>query len=248
MILRERDLIENPTTRLPVCLCLDTSGSMNRTQGGVRTGRTTFIDNQMWSVAEGGTSAIDELNKGVEYFFDAIKSDEIARYSVELSIISFNSKVEVISDFSSIDRQKLTLLEAEGTTSMGEGVGLALELLEKRKREFSDKGVDYYQPWLVLMSDGEPTDEISFVVRQVKNLSEQKKLTVFSVAIGDDANIGVLKQFSSMKNSLVLKVKSADYFKEFFEWLSQSISVASQSIPGDKLSLPPIPTGLEVEL
>ena len=48
MVLRERDLIENPTTRLPVCLCLDTSGSMNRTEGGI--------------------TAIDELNRGVQYF------------------------------------------------------------------------------------------------------------------------------------------------------------------------------------
>ena len=31
---------------------------------------------------------------------------------------------------------------------MGEGVTLALDLLKKRKQEYKDKGVDYYQPWL----------------------------------------------------------------------------------------------------
>jgi len=223
MVLRERDLIENPTTRLPVCLCLDSSYSMSG-------------------------PPINELNKGVQYFFDAIKTDEIARYSVELAVVSFNSKVETISDFSSVDRQIITLLEANGTTSMGGGVELALNLLEQRKSEFSKKGVDYYQPWLVLMSDGGPTDDISTAVRQVQELSSKKKLTVFSVAIGDKANINVLKQFSSMKNNLVLKVKSAEHFKEFFEWLSQSVSVASQSIPGDKPSLPPTPPVIEIEL
>lgn len=32
---------------------------------------------------------------------------------------------------------------------MGEGVNLALGLLEKRKQEYKDKGVDYYRPWLI---------------------------------------------------------------------------------------------------
>lgn len=223
MVLRERDLIENPTTRLPVCLCLDSSYSMSG-------------------------SPINELNKGVQCFFDAIKTDEIARYSVELAVVSFNSEAETISDFSSVDRQTITLLEADGATSMGEGVELALDLLEQRKSEFSNKGVDYYQPWLVLMSDGGPTDNISTAVRRVQELSSKKKLTVFSVAIGDNADINVLKQFSSMKNNLVLKVKSAEHFKEFFEWLSQSVSVASQSVPGDKPSLPPTPPVIEIEL
>lgn len=223
MILREKDLIENPTTRLPVCLCLDSSSSMNGTP-------------------------INELNKGVEYFFDAIKSDEIARYSVELAIVTFNSTVEKISDFSSIDRQSVTLLKAEGWTSMGKGIELSLDLLEQRKKEYSEKGVDYYQPWLVLMSDGEPTDNITTAVSRVQDLSAKKKLTVFSIAIGDSADIRTLKKFSSLKNNLVLKVKSPEYFKEFFEWLSQSVSVASQSVPGDKPSLPPIPPVIEIEL
>ena len=223
MILREKDLIINPATRLPVCLCLDSSYSMSG-------------------------SPIEELNKGVQLFFEAIKMDEIARYSVELAVVSFNDEAETISDFSSVDRQTITLLEADGITSMGEGVELALDLLEQRKSEYSGKGVDYYQPWLVLMSDGGPTDNISTAVHRVQKLSINKKLTVFSVAIGDQADIKVLKQFSSLKNNLVLKVKSAAYFKEFFEWLSQSVSVASQSVPGDKPSLPPTPPVIEIEL
>ncbi len=139
MTLREEDLITNPATRLPVCLCLDTSSSM-------------FGE------------PIDELNRGVEYFFEAIKEDEIARYSVELSIVTFSSTAEKILDFANIDRQTFNPLSASGSTSMGEGVNLALDLLQQRKKEYSDKGVDYYQPWLVLMTDGYPTDNIESAV------------------------------------------------------------------------------------
>ncbi len=223
MTLREEDLITNPATRLPVCLCLDTSSSMSG-------------------------KPIDELNRGVEYFFEAIKEDEIARYSVELSIVTFSSTAEKILDFANIDRQTFTPLSASGSTSMGEGVNLALDLLQQRKKEYSDKGVDYYQPWLVLMTDGHPTDYIESAVDRVRQLASQKKLTVFAVAIGDGADINTLKRFSTMKNNMVLKVKSAQYFREFFEWLSQSVSVASQSVPGEKASLPKPPTSIEIEL
>lgn len=47
-------------------------------------------------------------------------------------------------------------MEAEGMTCMGEGLSLALDLLEKRKTKYKATGVDYYQPILVVMSDGLP--------------------------------------------------------------------------------------------
>jgi uncharacterized protein YegL len=223
MILRQEDLVSNPTTRLPVCLCLDVSYSMSG-------------------------SPIQELQRGVQYFFDAIKSDEVARYSVELSIVVFQSNATTILDFANIDRQRVPSLTADGLTSMGEGVELALNILEGRKKEYSNKGVDYYQPWLVLMSDGSPTDDVSNAIQMVKDLKDRKRLTLFSVAIGNSANITVLKQFSTLNNNLVLKVTSPEHFKEFFEWLSRSVEIASQSTPGDKPKLPPTPPVIEIEL
>ncbi len=250
MVVRQKDLVTNPTTRLPVCLCLDTSSSMGRVISGdfQSTGETFYKDGQQWESVIGGTTAIDELNKGVSMFFDAIKEDEVAKYAVELAIVSFDSTSEKVLDFANIDRQESPILTTNGCTNMGAGISLALDLLEKRKQEYSDKGVDYYQPWLVLMSDGEPTDDINNAVNKVQGLISDKKLTVFSVAIGNDADISNLKQFSSLKDHMVLKVTSAEYFKEFFEWLSQSVSVASQSVPGDNVKLPPRPPVIEIEL
>lgn len=248
MRLRIEDLVSNPTTRLPVCLCLDISGSMNRTEGGTPTGKKEFIDGEWWEIVEGGTTAIQELTKGIEYFFEAIKSDEIARYSVELSVVVFQDDAAVMLDFANIDRQKVPSLTADGNTSIGAGVNLALDMLEKRKKEYSKKGVDYFQPWMVLMTDGYPTDDPSEAIEKVNQLSNNKKLTLFPVAVGHGADIEILRQFSTLNNNMVLKVKSAEHFKEFFEWLSQSVTVASSSIPGDKPTLPQTPPEIEIEL
>ena len=250
MVIRQHDLINNPSTRLPVCLCLDASASMNIITGGDyhETGETFEDDGRIWNRVTGGITALSELNKGIEYFFDAIKSDEIARYSVELSIVVFNDDAVRILDFANIDRQEVPILTATGMTSMGAGVELALNLLEDRKNEYSSKGIDYYQPWMVLMTDGFATDNTSNAISRVQSLSKKKKLILFPVAIGDEADKNTLKQFSTFGNSMVMKVQSAEYFKEFFEWLSQSVSVASQSVPGDKPKLPPVPTVIEIEL
>ena len=131
---------------------------------------------------------------------------------------------------------------------MGEGVLLALDILEKRKKEYSKKGVDYYQPWLVLMTDGYPTDETSQAVNRVQDLGKNKKLTLYPLAIGDEADKQILKKFSTLKNNMVLKIESEAYFREFFQWLSQSISIASQSVPGNEVKLPTPSPSIKIEL
>ena len=209
LIIREKDLIENPTARVPICLVLDTSGSMSG-------------------------SPINELNNGVEMFFEAIRSDEIAQYSAEVSIVVFGGSVTKLLDFDSINNQTIPHLSASGLTPMGSGVNLALDLLEQRKKEYSNAGVDYYQPWMVLMSDGAPTDQIESAVERACNLVEAKKLTIFPIIIGDDVGASVIGSFSPKRPPLKLKGLK---FKEFFEWLSQSVSRVSQSTPGEKIEL-----------
>lgn len=213
LLLRLEDLVNNPTARVPVCLCLDTSGSMDG-------------------------ASINELNEGVKIFYDAIKEDETALYAAEVSIVTFGGGVTCIEDFANVERQtNIPKLYANGGTPMGEAVNLALDLLEKRKEEYKDKGVDYYQPWLVLMTDGQPNgsnSELEQAIRTTNELVNNRKLTVFPIAIGDDADIDVLKRFSPNRQPLKLK---GLMFREFFSWLSKSVSATSQSTPGERIPL-----------
>ena len=239
MLLRVQDLVENPTPRVPICLCLDTSGSMGAVEGDyVLTGETIFEDGREWNLVTGGTSRIDELKKGVELFYNAIREDEMAVYSAEICIVSFDSYAKCIVDFANIERQEnIPKLVAQGDTAMGEGVNLALDLLEKRKQEYKDKGVDYYQPWLVLMTDGAPNgsdDEYAKAVQRTIEMVNSKKLTVFPIAIGDETDLTALNKFSPKRPALKLKGLK---FGEFFSWLSKSVSKTSQSTPGETIKL-----------
>lgn len=238
-LLRIEDLVNNPTPRVPICLCLDTSGSMGAVEGEcVPTGETIFEDGRTWTIVTGGTSRINELQKGVELFYDAIRDDEIAVYSAEICIVTFNSKAECVMDFANIKRQTdIPELDAVGDTAMGEGVNLALDLLEKRKQEYKDKGVDYYQPWLVLMTDGVPNgaaSEMSRAVARTVEMVNNRKLTVFPIAIDNESDISALAKFSPKRPPLKLQGLK---FREFFAWLSKSVSKTSQSTPGETIKL-----------
>ncbi|BDZ54760.1 vWA domain-containing protein [Agromyces marinus] len=204
------DLVDNPTPRVPVSLCLDTSSSMSG-------------------------SPIQELVRGVNLFYDAIDEDEDAHDSAEVNIVEFNSSAGLVHDFASIERlQRISGLAANGTTAMGAGVNLALDTLEARKATYSGSGVLYYQPWLVLMTDGAPTDNIDSAVRRVVDLVEAKKLTVFPIGIGGGADMKTLARFSPNRDPLRLDGLK---FKEFFEWLSRSVARVSRSTPGDSVKL-----------
>lgn len=212
LILRQEELVENPTARLPVCLVLDTSASMTGTP-------------------------IKELQEGVDTFFNALINDEVAKYSAEVAVVTFGGQVDMPVDFAAVTGQTIPSLKADGWTPMGEAVEKALELLSTRKEEYKRAGVDYYQPWLVLMTDGAPTDDISRASKLVDELTREKKLAVFAIGIGNEADMKELTKLAGGRPPLKLKGLE---FSKFFLWLSASVSRVSQSVPGNKVDLDPV--------
>lgn len=213
MDINKNDLADNPTNRVPICLLLDISSSM-----------------------EG--EPINELNEGFKIFISDLKSDVLTKYSADLCVITFGGsysnnieqEVKIIKEFGPLDELKVEKFEAYGYTPMGEAVNTAVELLNRRKEEFKENMVQYFQPWLVVLTDGEPTDEYLSAANKVSSLINSQKLTIFPVGVGDDFNEEVLQQFSP--NAPILRLKGTK-FKQFFQWLSASVQQVSASNPGD---------------
>lgn len=218
----EDDFLDNPTQRIPICLCLDTSGSMKG-------------------------APIEELNKGVKLFYDSLKEDEVAAYSAEICIVTFGNKeepwVRCVSDFSDLLKQgSVPPLSAGGQTPMGDAVNLALDLLEKRKEQYKKGGIDYYQPWLVIMTDGCPggdktPDSLSKAQERATMLVNEKKLVVMPVWIGKESLIDGIETLQKFSPKNGVKRLAGLNFKAFFKWLSSSVSGISQS-NSKKFNLP----------
>ena len=240
-LIREQDLATNGGERVPVCLCLDTSGSMLTVTGAEGTGQYMKIDNQTYELAKGGTSRLKTLQMGINLFYDAVYADVMARYSAELAVVTFDDKAEVRSDFSrveyTIEGQKTRIevpnLEAHGSTNMGLGINLALDILNKRKEMYQKQGVDYYQPWLVLMTDGEDNGspaELEKARQRIRELVNDRKLSVYPFFIGEDDSdeaeqgMRTLASLSPKQEPLRIGVRQ---MKGMFQWLSKSVVAAS---------------------
>lgn len=207
--LLKNDLIENPTARCACALVLDASSSMDG-------------------------APINELNAGVAQFINELRGDDFASYAVEVGIFTFGNDVREAVPFTpAYQIRDCAPLRAMGGTPMGEAVELAIERLAQRKADYKKAGVSYYQPWLVLMSDGAPTDDWQTAAKRLRKLAEERKVTVLAIGIGEGAALEILGQFSTRPAKLLPGMK----FREFFQWLSQSMERVSQSTPGAGVSL-----------
>ncbi len=220
------DLIYNTASRVPVCLCIDTSGSMNQKDSA-------------------GISRINRVIEGIKRFYKELEENEMTRYSAEVAIVGFSTEPYVVQDFKTIDYidAKNVNLIPNGQGDLGLGVLKSLELLKKRKAMYNENGIDYYQPWLIIMSDGKPTGNNCFtsLAEAQKNtveMEDNKKLTVIPVFIGKIEDGKELKEIDSKadkylsdfsKKNPPLQLSSGQKFSDFFEWLGKSVSAASVS-------------------
>lgn len=217
--------IMNPGEKhVACCLLVDISGSM---QG----------------------SSIEELNRGLAEFGKALQDDAMAYGCTDVCVISFDSQVRTVFPFSSASEYTAPVLSAGGMTAMNAAIITALDAIENRKQDYRTIGVDYWRPWLFLMTDGVPTD-LNYEAdakRRLQYALAHKKVTFFPMGIGS-ANTTKLKEYTLNGNGMILKA-SADHFKEAFVWLSRSMSVISNSNPYDtNAELPPIPKTISIEL
>lgn len=215
-VVRRKDLFDNPDPRVPVCLCLDTSTSMRSTIGG--------------------KTRIQILQEGLEELYDAIYDDDDARYAAEFCIVTFDNVATKLADFSRVEYENIRVnppkLTANGQTAMGEGLLLSLDLLEKRKKRYRENGVDYYQPWLVLITDGEGNGDPE-AMRQARERIHQmvrdKKLCVYPFHIGRDRGLEALRDLSPVQPPMNI---GANQMSGMFRWLNKSVQKLSCSRVG----------------
>ena len=111
---------------------------------------------------------------------------------------------------------------------MGAAINLALDEMEAQKQAYKSAGLEYYRPWLFVLSDGDPTDAAVFssAATRLKEAEAANGVSVFAVGVGPNANLVKLKELSARRDPVKLDGLK---FREFFHWLSASLSAASQS-------------------
>jgi uncharacterized protein YegL len=209
------EFVENPENRCPVILLVDTSASMSG-------------------------APIQELNRGIAIFKEDVLRDTKASLSVELAIVKFGGAVQLAQDFVTIDEFSPQALKASGNTPIGQAIEYALDLLETRKETYKNNGIQYYRPWIFLITDGAPTDEWQQAAQRVRDAEANRRLLFFSVAV-EGANLEILHQISPPERPPI-KMNGLD-FRTMFQWLSSSMKRVSTNKVGDTIELPPVGWG-----
>ncbi len=218
----------NKAIRVPVVLLIDNSASMDVVVEGQyeETDEIKQLDGKTVRVVRGGVSLSDKVVTGVNTFYQIISNHFDAKKSCEIAIVSFSDEAKLVEDFSTIEYKKeFTRFDKMGNnTNMSLGIEEALRVLEERKRMYRQKGVDYYQPWLVLFTDGNPSDKIKEAQKKLKQMEKDNKLTIYVISLDKRVNMEVLKGFSNKKDPIELDEEN---FEKFFEWLGKSIATVS---------------------
>jgi uncharacterized protein YegL len=187
------------TRKIPICLVLDTSGSMTKGNN------------------------IKTLNDNLQGFLSFVRDNPKSRRIADISIVKMGGGVEVFTEYESIDNIRFdTPFDAYGNTPMGEAMDVALDLLLQRREYYRNNEIEHYKPIILLMSDGFPTDMYQNAAKRTSDMVINKEIKLYPVGIGNEFDAKIMKEFSPIMTPRV--IHSKDEFALLFQLLSQSSS------------------------
>ncbi len=203
---RKIDYISEP--HVACCLLVDTSGSM--------TG-----------------SKIAELNEALRSFKTTVCKDPLAAKRVDVCVVEFNERAQVVTPFCPISQFVPPTLSARSVTSMATGIRFALEAVHKQVSRYHAAGIDCYKPFVLMITDGAPTEDMAGIAeliaaREGEGRYGHLRFHAFGVKGAD----------MDLLASLTHRVLAIDNnaFKDVFNWLSNTMQIISNSIPTDNVT------------
>ena len=195
------------------CLCvlvLDVSGSMRGTP-------------------------IEELNKGLKDFYEEISSDVTTSQRLEISIITFSNTVITLQEPALVENITMPTLTASGSTEMVNAINYAIDMVDARKKWYKETNQNYYRPWIILMTDGEPDDDqdVAGLAQRIQNDTRNKRYAFLPIGV-EGANMAVLDQ---IKGNIPAMKLQGTRFSSFFKWLSASMGTIVTSEEWEKVDL-----------
>jgi uncharacterized protein YegL len=155
---------------------------------------------------------VDE-NPNADVMVRAVKFSNGAQWHI--------SQTTKVADFKWAD------LTADGVTDMGK----ALRMVAEQLKVLPERGLP---PVLVLISDGQPTDDFDGGLKEILNQPWGKKAVRIAIAIGEDADLDVLQKFINNPEIKPLRANTPEALVRYIKWVSTAVlksasSPASQS-------------------
>lgn len=221
------EMPDNYQQKCLVVLLLDVSGSMRK-------------------AVEPGSDVqrIDKLNEAIAQFYDDIiyGKNGVQKTTIgqlEVAIVAFDQEPKLVRKPKLLSRdEKVPVLTERGsTTETVKALEYALnEVIQPRKLFYERTGQTYYRPWIVLITDGNPSSSTSEIARfapVLKKKVEDKHLSIIGVGVGDEVSMDNLMLLSADRACPLKGMR----FGKFFRWLSNSLSTITKSNEDDTIDI-----------
>jgi uncharacterized protein YegL len=204
--------------RFPIVLLLDTSVSMSN-------------------------SRLNEFEEGFSLLQQIISQNEITYYQIEIAVITLGGTPQVMQNFSSVTASTLSSLRLGGINATGQGIELALSLLDTRLQAYKRDAIRHYPAWLFMITASVPDDSWSNAAKLLKLHDERGDLSFFTVAL-PGINLGVLREISPPRIPPVSLKQSQ--ISQLFSWLSEATTQVTNSPLGSTVNLPDISSWAQI--
>ncbi len=140
-----------------------------------------------------------------------------------------------------VDQLEWRDLQAGGITAMGEGLKLVAAALQTPPME-----ARALPPVLVLISDGQPTDDFAAGLEALLRVPWAQKAVRLAIALGHDADLEVLQRFIGTEPATAgrsprrpLQASNATSLAQYIQWASTAV-VGAASMPASRVGETPL--------
>jgi uncharacterized protein YegL len=201
----------------------------------------------IWVADSSGSMATDgkiqALNTAIREAIPHMQkvADENPNAQVLVRAIQFASGAQWhISQPTPVDDFKWTDLSAQGETDMGKALSMVADQL--KIPPMTDRALP---PVLVLVSDGQPTDDFNKGLRDLMEQPWGKKAVRIAIAIGTDADHDVLQKFIGHSELKPLQANNPEALVKYIKWVSTAV-LKSASAPASQAANADLPPEVNV--
>lgn len=170
---------------------------------------------------------IGQVNNAMKDIPKIIKevADGAPNANIVVAAASFSSDVEWITPKPQTPEEFINSwkdMKAEGLTSLGAALKSLNEKMS-RKEFLGDNPMGYLAPGVIILSDGEPTDDWETPLKELRKNNWFKNAIKVAFAVGDDANKDVLAEICGTKEA-VISIDDPEKIRQYIKFVTATVS------------------------